>query len=59
MENFAIIAILILEGMFEELIHKIDSAWENRALLQQSDTTQAIRDVIALLDRGEVRVSER
>lgn len=44
--------------MIEELIHKIDSAWENRALLKQSDTTQAIIDVIALLDRGEVRVAE-
>ena len=36
----------------------IESAWENRALLQEEQTTKAIRNVIDLLDKGELRVAE-
>ncbi|KVV16095.1 2,3,4,5-tetrahydropyridine-2,6-dicarboxylate N-succinyltransferase [Flavobacterium sp. TAB 87] len=36
----------------------IEQAWENRALLQETATTDAIRDVIALLDAGKLRVAE-
>ena len=36
----------------------IESAWENRELLQDSITTSAIREVIQLLDAGELRVAE-
>lgn len=36
----------------------IESAWENRALLQDENTTTAIRKVIDLLDSGELRVAE-
>lgn len=35
----------------------VESAWENRSLLTQPETAQAIREVIAQLDRGELRVA--
>lgn len=36
----------------------IEQAWENRALLQESETQNAIREVIELLDSGKLRVAE-
>jgi 2,3,4,5-tetrahydropyridine-2,6-dicarboxylate N-succinyltransferase len=36
----------------------IEQAWENRALLQETTTTDAIREVIELLDAGKLRVAE-
>ena len=36
----------------------IESAWANRALLKEEQTTTAIRRVIDLLDKGELRVAE-
>lgn len=39
----------------ESLINK---AWENRDLLKESQTTDAIRQVIDLLDAGQLRVAE-
>jgi 2,3,4,5-tetrahydropyridine-2-carboxylate N-succinyltransferase len=36
----------------------IENAWENRALLQEESTTNAIREVIGLLDEGKLRVAE-
>ena len=39
----------------EEIISK---AWENRDLLKQNKTTNAIREVIDLLDAGKLRVAE-
>ena len=36
----------------------IEQAWENRALLQETTTTDAIRAVIELLDTGKLRVAE-
>ena len=36
----------------------IENAWENRSLLSSSDTTDAIRKVIDLLDAGSLRVAE-
>ncbi len=36
----------------------IEQAWENRALLQEDSTQQAIREVIELLDSGKLRVAE-
>jgi len=36
----------------------IEQAWENRALLQETKTTDAIRSVIELLDTGKLRVAE-
>ena len=36
----------------------IEQAWENRALLQETKTTDAIRAVIELLDSGKLRVAQ-
>lgn len=36
----------------------IEQAWEDRALLQQSKTQEAIREVINLLDEGSLRVAQ-
>ena len=36
----------------------IEEAWNNRELLQQEDTKNAIREVINLLDEGSLRVAE-
>jgi 2,3,4,5-tetrahydropyridine-2-carboxylate N-succinyltransferase len=36
----------------------IESAWENRDLLKQDDTQNAIRSVISALDEGKLRVAE-
>jgi 2,3,4,5-tetrahydropyridine-2-carboxylate N-succinyltransferase len=36
----------------------IEKAWENRTLLQEENTTKTIREVIALLDSGTLRVAE-
>lgn len=36
----------------------ITKAWENRELLGQKETTDAIREVISLLDEGKIRVAE-
>ncbi len=36
----------------------IEQAWEDRSLLQNENTTNAIREVIELLDTGKLRVAE-
>jgi 2,3,4,5-tetrahydropyridine-2-carboxylate N-succinyltransferase len=36
----------------------INKAWDNRDLLKETETTDAIRKVVALLDAGELRVAE-
>ena len=36
----------------------IDQAWEDRTKLQESATTDAIRDVIEQLEKGKIRVAE-
>ncbi|WP_203258816.1 2,3,4,5-tetrahydropyridine-2,6-dicarboxylate N-succinyltransferase [Hyunsoonleella ulvae] len=41
-----------------ELQQTIESAWDNRELLKDAKTTEAIRTVIDLLDKGELRVAE-
>lgn len=42
----------------EQLKAKIEEAWENRDLLKDTDTIKAIRKVVDLLDKGELRVAE-
>ncbi|MDW5288806.1 2,3,4,5-tetrahydropyridine-2,6-dicarboxylate N-succinyltransferase [Formosa sp. PL04] len=42
----------------KELQSIIEEAWENRALLSEETTQQAIRKVVSLLDAGELRVAE-
>ncbi|MFD0991208.1 2,3,4,5-tetrahydropyridine-2,6-dicarboxylate N-succinyltransferase [Mariniflexile jejuense] len=41
-----------------ELRQTIEQAWENRELLKEEKTTSAIRQVVDLLDKGELRVAE-
>ncbi len=42
----------------QSLETQISEAWENRELLKEETTINAIRKVIALLDEGELRVAE-
>lgn len=42
----------------EHLQHIIEKAWENRTLLQESSTIDAIEEVVALLDAGKLRVAQ-
>lgn len=44
--------------MIDTLQQKIEAAWDNRELLQNSDTQDAIRKVVELLDSGELRTAE-
>ncbi|MBD0832046.1 2,3,4,5-tetrahydropyridine-2,6-dicarboxylate N-succinyltransferase [Aestuariibaculum sediminum] len=41
-----------------ELREIIEQAWENRDLLKDEKTTSAIRKVVDLIDKGELRVAE-
>ncbi|PRY11917.1 2,3,4,5-tetrahydropyridine-2-carboxylate N-succinyltransferase [Pontibacter ummariensis] len=41
-----------------ELRQIIEQAWENRELLKENDTVEAIRTVIEELDKGQLRVAE-
>lgn len=43
----------------EELKKRIEAAWDERALLKEKGTQDAIREVIELLDKGQLRVAER
>lgn len=42
----------------EDIKKIIESAWDNRDLLKEETTTKAIRTVVDLLDKGELRVAE-
>ena len=42
----------------KEIKEIIDSAWNNRDLLKEQNTIDAIRKVVDLLDKGELRVAE-
>lgn len=42
----------------EKLQEIIEKAWENRDLLKESEVQNAIREVVALLDVGKLRVAE-
>jgi len=42
----------------KELQEKIEAAWDDRTLLKQEDTRQAIHEVVNLLDAGTLRVAE-
>lgn len=44
--------------MYEDLKNLIENTWENRQSLEQSSCKDAIRQVIDLLDKGELRVAE-
>ena len=42
----------------DQLAQTIEQAWEDRSLLKKSSTQEAIRSVIELLDKGELRCAE-
>lgn len=42
----------------EELKQKIEAAWDNRELLNDSKYQDAVREVVALLDEGTLRTAE-
>ncbi len=42
----------------QDLQVRIEKAWENRDLLQQKETINAIKEVLNLLDNGTLRVAE-
>lgn len=42
----------------KDIRETIEAAWENRELLKEENTINTIRKVIALLDKGELRVAE-
>jgi 2,3,4,5-tetrahydropyridine-2-carboxylate N-succinyltransferase len=42
----------------ETLRKKIEMAWDDRGLLKTDETREAIRECIALLDQGKIRVAE-
>lgn len=41
-----------------ELKLLIEKAWEDRSLLQQKETAEAVREVVEQLDKGKLRVAE-
>ncbi len=45
--------------MYEDIFKIIDKAWENKELLQESKTKEAIREVIEAIDKGKLRVAEK
>ncbi|MCD4698049.1 MAG: 2,3,4,5-tetrahydropyridine-2,6-dicarboxylate N-succinyltransferase [Bacteroidales bacterium] len=44
--------------MIDKLKQIIENTWEDKSLLSASESKEAIREVIALLDKGELRVAE-
>ena len=42
----------------EEIKMRIEQAWENRSLLSESSTHEAITSVITALNEGQLRVAE-
>ena len=43
----------------ESLQSTIEAAWDNRDLLQEKDTRDAIKECIRLLNQGELRVANQ
>jgi 2,3,4,5-tetrahydropyridine-2-carboxylate N-succinyltransferase len=43
----------------EQIKAKVEQAWEDRALLKNTDTQEAIQEVIHLLDLGRIRVASQ
>ena len=49
-----------MRGMHEsELKSRIESAFEDRKLLENAETKAAVEEVIQLLDTGKLRVASR
>lgn len=45
--------------MNKELYSIVDAAWENRELLNEAKTREAIFEIIEQIDKGKIRVAER
>lgn len=45
--------------MYENLKKSIEAAWQNNALLEKAEIQKDIRELIALLDAGKLRVAEK
>lgn len=43
----------------DDLRKIIEAAWENRSLLEDKSTQEAIQALVSLLDKGEIRVAEK
>jgi 2,3,4,5-tetrahydropyridine-2-carboxylate N-succinyltransferase len=55
---FLIRVIFVKKQTMTNLRSLIETAWENRALLQENTTKEAIRAIVDQLDKGELRVAE-
>jgi 2,3,4,5-tetrahydropyridine-2-carboxylate N-succinyltransferase len=49
---------LTKKHFMDNLRSLIETAWENRALLEETTTKEAIRTIVDLLDKGDLRVAE-
>jgi 2,3,4,5-tetrahydropyridine-2-carboxylate N-succinyltransferase len=49
---------LTKKHFMDNLRSLIETAWENRALLEETTTKEAIRTIVDLLDTGDLRVAE-
>jgi len=49
---------IIRKIMIDQLKSIVESAWNERALLEKVETQQAVRQVVELLDKGQIRVAE-
>ena len=45
--------------VMKDLQSIIEKAWDDRSLLAKNETREAIREVVRLLDRGEIRIAEK
>ncbi len=45
--------------MNEEMRKLIEQAWENRELLNEKAVQEAVREAVALLDGGRLRIAEK
>ena len=43
----------------KQLQNIIEKAWDDRSLLANNETCEAIREVVRLLDKGEIRIAEK
>ena len=43
----------------DDLRKIIEAAWENRSLLEDKNTKEAIQELVSLLDKGTIRVAEK
>jgi 2,3,4,5-tetrahydropyridine-2-carboxylate N-succinyltransferase len=44
--------------MLDNLKNSIESAWENRALLEKEEVRAQVRQVVEMLDKGQIRVAQ-